>query len=193
MKLSFITPHLPPRQTIWKTIECLNNQTVDSWEHIVMVDSPDYRIQDDHPNRKIINCPEWHHDFGNTCRHNAWDHVTGDYILYTDDDDLVYPECVEYLINSINTEPQFDWGMFPIKRLGATFFNPPPRGGLITGQQFYHKPIINGEEIRWCQGQVYCADWELVARCLLYLPYAVFGNLPPLAEIYKYNHGEIFE
>jgi glycosyltransferase involved in cell wall biosynthesis len=157
-----------------------------------MVDNPEFELVDDHPNRKIINCPEWHHDFGNSCRHFGWDYATGDYILYTDDDDLVYTHCVAQLTSALEDSPDFNWGYFSINRLGERFFNIPPRGGFITGQQIFHRPIINGKEIRWGRGQNYCGDWELISRELLHLDCITFSHLV-LAEIPEYHHGIIYE
>ncbi len=193
MKFSVITPWLPPRPLITRAMDCINYQTHDDWQHIIMVDDPEVDFYAEYPqyrdsNRIVVNCPEWHNTFGNKCRHDAWDLVTGDIILYLDDDDILYPNCMETIQRWLEENPTYDWGYFPILKGGGIFFHSPPAGGLITGGQVFHKKTTSdGVDVRWTEQAEYCGDWEFISRCLVHLPPLLVGDL--LGELPEYHHG----
>ena len=200
MKFSIITPWLPPRHTITRAVQCVNDQTYQDWEHIVMIDDPYARGTDDLINpvysdaderRKVIRCTENHGHFGNHCRNDAWNYATGDYIFYLDDDDILYPNCLEVVADKIEkdgTDP--NWGYFAILHLGWYFFNYPPRGGLITALQMFHKRVIDGVEIRWADDEEYGNDWFLIEKYLL--PHQPLLIDECLGDLPKHNLGEKF-
>ena len=92
-----------------------------------------------------------------------WDQATGNWILYLDDDDKLYPNCLEVVANAIVAEPHKEWGYFEILLGPNKFFHYPPAGGGITGGQIFHrKYAINGEELRWYDNGNYGGDWDLI-------------------------------
>ena len=126
----------------------VDSQFCQDWEHIIMVDGVPGEIPASiiHPQRKIFWCDRAHKNWGNTCRHNAWDHATGDYLYYLDDDNyFADDQALESL--KIVTE---DWAIFPILKPnwgGLHFFCPPMRycsdsGGMIIKREFGRYPNI---------------------------------------------------
>lgn len=143
MRYSIITPTLV-RPSLRRLCDSISAQTAEDWEHIVMIDVPLIvnpvkralveSIPKD-PRRKFIRCGTPHKDFGNTCRWNAWEKTSGDYILYLDDDDYYADERVFETLNEV-TEA---WAIFPSLRRGEYWLQDPP-GMLKTGSNmFMHK------------------------------------------------------
>lgn len=194
IKFSIITPWLPERPLLSRAIQCVDSQIYKNWQHIIIVDNPDYSLPDfDHPNRKVINCPVFHKAFGNPCRTLGLAHAESEWILYLDDDDLLRPECLKVVADAIEKQPQLNWGYFAIMRLDWYFLVEPEniQVGSITGGQIFHKRHIGGELIKWTDKPDDCGDWELIERSLLkagkpIVITSVLGDLP------EYHHGELF-
>lgn len=90
------------------------------------------------PRRKFIRCGTPHKDFGNTCRWNAWEKASGDYVLYLDDDDYYADNRVLETLNEVTTP----WAIFPCTRNGEYWLYDPP-GMLKTGSNmFMHRREI---------------------------------------------------
>lgn len=169
VKFSILTPWLPNRPSIYTSIECIDNQTYDNWEHLISVDREGFTL-DVVPDtrRKIINCVPEHRNWGNGCRHMLWEHATGEWILYLDDDDLLFPNCLEEVAKFVQDNTTHSWGYFSLFLGHFRFFNYPPAGGLITGGQVFHrKHLLNGVDGRWYDNDSYGADWELVSQILM--------------------------
>jgi len=194
MKFTIITPYLPNRPTITRAVSCVDSQTYTNWEHIIQIDSPDkvltHAITED-ARRKVFRCDKWHEGFtGNWCRANAFDEATGGWILYLDDDDILYPNALQEVAAAIERDPAKDWGYFGILRLGEPFFNHPPAVNHITGGQIFHKKYINGEPIQWAREILYSGDWELIDRCLVKYPALLVDEV--LGELPEYHSGQEF-
>jgi glycosyltransferase involved in cell wall biosynthesis len=143
VRYSIITPTLV-RPTLRRLCDSISAQTVQDWEHIVMVDTPlvtqpakraiiDALPKD--PRRRVFRCGTSHKDYGNTCRWNAWEKVRGDYVLYIDDDDWYADDKVLETLNQVTAE----WAIFPCTRRGEYYLADPP-GIMRTGSNmFMHK------------------------------------------------------
>ena len=163
IKFSILTPWLPPRLSIHQSIGYVNNQTYQNWEHLISIDRLGFNLESDDERRKIRPCLVEHNTWGNSCRHNLWAEATGDWILYLDDDDILYPGALAEVAQAIEANPGLDWGYFAIKLGTNKFFNYPPGGGLITGGQIFHRRILlDGSEGRWYDNGNYGADWDLI-------------------------------
>lgn len=185
IKFSILTPWLPPRPSIHKAISYIDNQTYQNWEHLISIDRLGHGLESNDPRRSIHPCETEHNTWGNTCRHNLWGEATGDWILYLDDDDILYPNCLEEIAKAIAADPDKDWGYFAIKLGTNVFFHNPPGGGLITGGQIFHrKYAMNGEDLRWYDNTNYGADWDHIYQHFVkperqpILISAVLGELP---------------
>jgi hypothetical protein len=119
-------------------------QTCKDWEHIVMLDLLEEHQpvwpELIHPQRKFICCGTNHNNWGNTCRHNAWTHATGDYLYNLDDDNYLADDKVMEEWNTVTAA----WAIFPIfkeKFGGFHFFCPPVLGGTDTGSFIVRRTI----------------------------------------------------
>lgn len=166
IKFTIITPTVL-RPSLYKACKRLEGQSYDNWEHIVMIDIPGAPVPTwlKHPKRKIFHCDRAHKNVGNTCRHNAFPHITGDYVLYLDDDNFYHKRSLALLADAIMRaykEPH--WGIFPMIRLRQHFFNVPPGKNMTDTGQFFHRPLIHGQEIKYLAIDDYAADGELVEK-----------------------------
>jgi glycosyltransferase involved in cell wall biosynthesis len=194
IKFSILTPWLPPRQTIHNTISHIDNQTYQNWEHLITIDRFGHSLESHDERRRIIPCEEEHKLWGNPCRHNMWAEATGDWIIYLDDDDVLYPGALEIIANAIIGQQDKDWGYFQILLGGNIFFHIPPMGGLITGGQIFHRKVgLDGTEYRWFDTTNMAADWDFVYQ------YFVAEEKPPilihslLGELPQHNLGRVYE
>ena len=125
MRYSIITPTLA-RDSLLKTCESIDNQTNPDWQHVIMCDvaliiNPDARkviesVKKD-PRRRIVRCGKQHKDFGNTCRNNAYQYCSGEYILLLDDDNYYADNQVLETLNQV-MKP---WATFPMVRMGSHY------------------------------------------------------------------------
>lgn len=192
-KFTVITPWLPGRNSIKRASACVDNQDYSNWEHIIMIDNPNGRLPEgvkSDPRRKVINCPEAHKTYGHTCVHDAWEYATGDWIVYLDDDDILYEYCLSTIEAAVRGRSE-EWGYFNILRLGHPFLNIPPACGSITGGQIFHRKYVAGNPVRWCQVALYEGDWELIERVLLEHPYITIERL--LGALPEHHHGQLFD
>lgn len=207
-RLSIITPTLC-RPTLARLCESIESQTNDSWEHIVKIDVPIVfdtkarKLLDSlkHPQRKFYRCGKKHQDYGNTCRWNAFEEATGDYIIYLDDDDyLARPDVFADLATV--TAP---WAIFPIMRCGEHWFKDSP-GLYKTGSGMFiyrrdtgvrypclehceqHVEILEGLKKAHVHDSMathlYAADGMLVEELKSKYPYESFPDWEP-ALIYE--------
>lgn len=190
-KFTIITPWLPPRHTISRAIECIDSQTYANWEHIVMVDDPAQPASFCEPQnrRTTVVCSTAHKTYGNTCRAIAWEMATGDWIMYLDDDDILYPNALERVAAHIEENPGYEWGFFAILMYGDRFFNWPEEG-RITGGQVFHKKTVSGRPTQWRTDAFYSADWDMISRALLPDPPLKIDEI--LGELPKHHRGEVF-
>lgn len=164
IKFTVITPTVL-RPSLHKACKSLERQDYPNWEHIVMVDMPGSPVPTwlEHPQRKIFVCDQAHRNVGNTCRHDAFPHITGDYVVYLDDDNHYHKRSLSLLADAImSAKKEVNWGIFPMVRMGQIFFNFPPGKNRTDTGQFFHKPVINGVPIQYLATNDYAADGELV-------------------------------
>ena len=178
-KFTIITPTLL-RDSLIKTCKSIENQKYKNWEHIVVVDLPkekvsNWRIQSiAHPQRKIILLQNNCNDFGNTPRLIAYNYVTGDLVMYLDDDDYYihknepFQTLVNYFNNHFKDKPLPNLGIFPARRLEQRFFNFPPQVNRTMSCQYFHKPVIKGLPIQWrvVDRKSYVSDWQFLHSVL---------------------------
>lgn len=143
-----------------------------------------------HPQRKILHCLKRHRDFGNSCRHDAYPHLTGDYCFFVDDDNyLAHDGALRDL--SFATAP---WAIFPIQRQGRRFYSDPPQmWSTDTGNFILRRPFA-----LWPALPYYDTDGRFVTHLANTLPYQPFPRLrPPLIMPYSsvgaVSHGHRFD
>jgi len=177
------------RSTLVDTCKSIERQNYQKWEHIVAVDIPVHEVTPQqqelldrlkHPKRTIIHCQKRHKNFGNSCRNEAFALVTGDYLLYLDDDDVYTGEVFRTLNEQIGDEV---WGIFPIVRLGELFLLVPPGLCRTCSNQFYYKPLYP-----YPDNDDYEADGQLVDKLRENHPYKIIRS-SPLARVAKEGMG----
>jgi glycosyltransferase involved in cell wall biosynthesis len=178
------------RRTLVDTCKSVENQAYRNWEHIVIVDIPSHEVTPEqhklldslqHSQRTILYCKRRHKNYGNTCRNEAFDLVTGDYLLYLDDDDVYIGEVFKTLNEQIRDEV---WGVFPIERLGELLLLIPPGLCRTCSNQFYYKPLYP-----YPATDDYEADGQLVDQLRANHPYRIIRS-GPLARVDKESLGK---
>jgi glycosyltransferase involved in cell wall biosynthesis len=178
VRYSIITPTLV-RPTLRRLIDSIDAQTNQDWEHILMVDTPlvtqpqkrvTVESMSGDPRRRFIRCGTSHKNYGNTCRWNAFDKTSGDYIIYLDDDDYLADDRVFETLESVKAP----WAIFPVMRCGQYWFKEPP-GMCQTGSgMFIYKRELG---LRYPDTYAYTADGELVEQLKEY-PYQAVTDRP---------------
>jgi glycosyltransferase involved in cell wall biosynthesis len=179
-RYSIITPTLV-RPTLKRLCDSIDAQTNQSWEHIIMVDVPlvfdknksnIVESMSNDPRRKFFRCGQPHKNYGNTCRWNAFDKASGDYIIYLDDDDYLADDKVFETLEQVTKL----WAIFPIMRCGNLWFCDPP-GMCKTGSgMFIYRRFLG---LKYPDNDHYCADGELCEQ-LKAFPYQSLGHERPL-------------
>jgi glycosyltransferase involved in cell wall biosynthesis len=189
-RYSVITPTLV-RPTLRRLVDSIAAQTAENWEHIIMVDVPLVfdkakanaleSIPKD-PRRKIFRCGKAHRNYGNTCRWNAFDKASGDYIIYLDDDDYLADSRVFETLEKVTKT----WAIFPILRVGIHWFIDPP-GICKTGSGMFIYKRSTG--LRYPDVPDYSADGMLVESLKQY-EYQALPDERPLMIYEKASKGK---
>jgi len=131
--------------------------------------------------RKIYFCDKRHKNFGNTCRRNAFEKATGDYILQIDDDDYQSDsEVLRTLECVVET-----WAIFPtLSRGKKTHCDPPSKGHTGSAMFMYRRDT----GIRFPDNDHYAADGEVVEELKKKYAYQAL-NIRPLVIYPWANHG----
>jgi glycosyltransferase involved in cell wall biosynthesis len=183
MRYALVTPTIC-RPSLVRLCESIDRQRQRDWEHLLVVDLPQEKKMTEsqrkilnsiprRPNRSIFYCDRNHHNYGHTCRHQAWERVKAEYIFYIDDDDYLTDGAVLETLDSV-TEA---WAVFPVLRHGQEFFSLPP-GNTSTGTgMFIHRKEIG----RWPDSNAYDADGVFVDELVKNYSYQVVKSRPLVA------------
>jgi glycosyltransferase involved in cell wall biosynthesis len=190
LSFTIITPTLQ-RKSLIETCESVNAQEV-QWQHIVMVDCADLNrpILDAiaHPQRTIIQCSNPHKNGGNSCRHNAYPFITGDLVIYLDDDNTLADHRVLADIGFAMESAQMPaWGIFPILRLGSVFYSDPPRSCHTDTLNM----VFRHDHALWPDTDAYGSDGVMLEGLIACdVPYAAFPDFRPIAVLPKISFGK---
>lgn len=183
---SIITPTIQ-RESLVQTCASLDSQTFTNWQHVVMVDCEkgDYDLweridpQEGFGRRNILLCNVAHKNFGNTCRHNAWEYAIGTYIVFLDDDNtFCHDEALSDLASAIEGAGFPDWGIVPMWRHGRQFFTDPPRSCHVDTANLFVKREIG----QWPDGPEYTMDGIFIEE-LQQHPEYVYKALPDVRPV----------
>lgn len=171
MKLSVITPTIG-RDSLYKTCLSVDNLQIvypaAEVEHIIIVDDP--HIQPLVPAktyRTVYNLANKSNNYGNTPKHIGWEHATGDFMMYLDDDDyfIFRGNNIQDLYKNMEDSKTKGllWGTFPAMRMGEYWNNQPPMPGRTMSNQFYHAKYDKDEKpIRFPNEEGYAKDGEFI-------------------------------
>lgn len=168
-------------------------------QHILMVDLVPADIRPEQwqllykvgrPGRQIHLCGTHHHNFGNTCRFNAWEKAHGDYLLYLDDDDYYVDGALDRLDAAIPDGAV--WGSYPIEFCGGRHYKLPAQTGNVFGAQLFHQRLYDGWQIRYPNVAIYSAD-GLLADGLndLGAPHTALPWLDPVVIMPQSSKGQL--
>jgi glycosyltransferase involved in cell wall biosynthesis len=183
MKWTIITPSLQ-RLSLIEACASVDAQQVE-WQHIVAVDSSQQDAEllrkIAHPQRFIMWCGQHHANGGNSCRHNAYNLATGDYVFYLDDDNYLADHRVladiEMELQSANRPA---WALFPILRLGGRFYCDPPRSCHVDTMNV----VLRHDYAQWPDTTAYGSDGVLVDSLMeRQIPYAAFPDFREIGII----------
>lgn len=189
VNFTIITPTVQ-RETLRQTCDSLNGQTFTDWQHIIMndcefIDDALWK-QLENPQRMMIQCQKPHGNGGNTCRHNAYEHATGDYLIYLDDDNTLADDNVLKDIHDALWDTAKDslvlppWALFPITRLGQRFYCDPPRSCHVDTLNV----VLRRDIAQWPDTDAYGSDGILVDSLMAQgIPYVAFPDFRPIAII----------
>lgn len=175
MRYSILTPTIL-RPSLLRACASIDSQTCSDWEHIVMVDVA--VIEGDgedngselleaiaHPQRTVLRCERPHKNWGHSCRHRAWARAQGDYVYCLDDDNYLAHDGVLDYLKKVSGR----WAIFPIRRLGETFFYDPPGLRLTDTGSI----LVRRELGPWPDSAKYEADGLFVEGLKQKYPYQV--------------------
>lgn len=117
-KVTIITPTYKRLEKLKEAIESVLGQTYTNWEHIVVSDSYDKNVEE---LIERMNDPriQYHYTFklnvmGNYQRNYALKYATGEYVLYLDDDNIIYENCLRTMFGGF-TSDEIGYVICPIK------------------------------------------------------------------------------
>lgn len=135
--VSIITPLFNTEKYISETIESVLNQSYPYWEMIIVDDGStddschivnEYAAKD---NRIKLYKRDRLPKGGNVCRNIGIEKATGEYIMFLDSDDLLYPLCLENRVNIIKRNKELDFAVFQMNTFSPT--------GTTNGRLLTHK------------------------------------------------------
>lgn len=120
-----------------------------------------------HPQRRVIQC-FGRRDWGNNCRHLAWHLTSGDYLLYTDDDNYYVDSDVLQTLQSA-TEPVV---LFPLLHRGTTE-SPEP---IVVGRSDSNGLMVRRDIGQWPAHSDHNSDGTFIERLTTEHPYEVLSG-----------------
>lgn len=189
MRYSILTPTLC-RPTLKRLCDSIDEQSNDSWEHIVVIDceitEEKRKILETikfHPNRRFHHTVKPHvKDFGNTSRREAFDIAKGDYILQIDDDDYYADKDVFKTLEQVTAT----WAVFPVLAFDKRCHRKPPAIGLTGSAMFMYRRDTG---LKFPDNADYSADGQLVEALKAKYEYQSLDDVRELAIYPKANHG----
>ena len=179
VRYTIVTPTIC-RPSLLRLCRSIDEQTQSDWEHLVVIDMPRNRLAKNQreviasiptkASRSYSYCDRKHNNYGHTCRHHGWEHATGEYVLYIDDDDYLADRDVLNTLDTV-TDP---WAVFPVLRHGNVFLNLPPGLGNTGTGMFIHKREIG----RWPDMDCYGADGAFIEELKQRHRYQVVNSRP---------------
>jgi glycosyltransferase involved in cell wall biosynthesis len=157
-----------------RCLDSVNGQGCSNWKQIVIVDSDTFEghVSQDilqkysNEKRKFILAGKEHKNYANTPRQMCIELCDTEYIMFLDDDNIIFPNCVEVFLKGF-AQHQTDCIIAPIFHCGPLpmHLGPPPI--ILRGNPPVVKNIdtlnicVKTEAMKkcgWCTDKGYCAD-----------------------------------
>lgn len=165
-KVTIITPSSKNTVLLYEAINSVQRQNYNNWEHIIVSDGYDKNKEEmiSKLNDKKILYKYTHtlHVMGNYQRNYALKYATGEYILYLDDDNVIFDECLASMVSGFNS-PDVGYVTAPII-YGDKILEPkyPFEFGKIDLLNYMVKREL--VEKIWGQNRHTCADLYLIQK-----------------------------
>lgn len=124
-KITIITPTWNrPLDVIERCIISVKYQTYQNYEHLICSDGFEQNVKDLIQQKKdsklsYLNLDKHYKDYANTVRQHCLMKAKGDYILFLDDDNLIFPHFLEKMLNALeNTKNNVAFSLCKIIHLG---------------------------------------------------------------------------
>jgi glycosyltransferase involved in cell wall biosynthesis len=165
-RVTIVTPTYRRLHLLREAVESVRAQTHADWEHLIVADGHDPEVED-----FIVNLQDdrvhYHYTrpmrmVGNYQRNYALRFATGEYLLYLDDDNVIYPECLAAMVAGFVDE-SIGYVIAPI-RYGDITMSPaaPFRFGEIDLLNYMvRRPLA---ERAWGQNRHFGCDYYLIER-----------------------------
>lgn len=188
MKFSIITPSLG-RDSLVRCCESVDTQTHNDFEHIIVFDgiTSETGICPKDERRHYLTSTAtlaW----GNHQRWFAWEHATGDFVIYLDDDNfLADSESLARIASFLQAIPDTaGFALFPIMRHGSHFLmNPPGMCSTDTANL-----VIRRNLARWPDISDREADGVMAERLKAEHDYVIFPDCAPIIVMEKSSDGK---
>jgi hypothetical protein len=169
----------------------VDRQTSKSWEHLVQIDDEYVNRPELYGNptrrRWVEPCGFRHNNYGNSCRHNAWERSTGEWIIHVDDDNFLSDNDILLDMQSALEGLDNPWAIFPILRHGRRFFYDPPGCCYVDTANM----VMRREFAKWPDGPEYTMDGIFCDRLKVEHPnYAAFPDFRPIIVMPASNEGK---
>jgi glycosyltransferase involved in cell wall biosynthesis len=165
-RVSIITATYNRPALLAEAIDSVKSQTYGNWEQIVVSDGPDPRVdalvaQSGDERVRALHTSRFP-VMGNYQRNVGLTHATGEYVLYVDDDNIIYPQCLEAMVGGFS-DPSVGFVVCPI-RYGTGIMHPLPdfrHNGIDLLNFMVRRDLViraRGQNSR------YSADFHLISK-----------------------------
>lgn len=127
-KVTVVTATYNRPQVLREAIESVRSQTYEHWEHIIVSDGRDRRVESLVESFSDARIRAFHTSrlptMGNYQRNVALLYATGELMIFLDDDNIIYPHCLQTMVQGFGS-PSVGYVVCPI-RYGDTVKRPGP-------------------------------------------------------------------
>ena len=188
--VTLITPSLQ-RKSLQSCVASVNRQSFTNWQHVIAVDAEECENWvselDCFPRRKVICCGKRYNDFGNTPRRLAWEHATGERVIFLDDDNrFVDHGALQRIYDYLKRDPEVKVALFPILRHGVRFLDLPPGLCHTDSANF----VLRREIAQWPDIRNYTADGIFIERLVAEHGYISFPDCAPIITVPISSEGQ---
>jgi len=172
-KISVITATWQRHKELSRAIESVSEQTFTDFEHIVVSDGPDPKLEEllQNQNCKLISLGRNWRSFSGGLSPGASPRLVGtyiaagEYIAYLDDDNVWLPNHLKILLEALRSN-EADWVYSKMQVLGPTGIRESvigdglPRQAMVDTNMLIHKTELI-KSVNW-KTDYYEDDWQLV-------------------------------